>query len=951
VPIRIYALAKELGLDSKLLVEMCAKAGVRGKGSALASLDDDEVAKVRAFFEGGGRKGDVPVRRGRPDEGVPMRRAEDTATAGADRTRPKVLPSRPAKKSPLAARVTKVTGHELPPEPPPVTSEADIRGPAAPTSPARPSEPPSEAPASAEATAESDTPRRTDPATPQRSADRGRGARVPVLKPDGRRKREGTDRPTDKDAETAPPSKKGPVVRLAAVPEQRESEKRPPKKSAEPAAQKPIMTLPKDAIRGAREGSQAPLQAFRSKEEQRRKAREPSDKAADDTRGKKDRRHGRQTAEPDGRLAGMSGSRAARQQNRKRRSGDEEESPTRRSRTSRRPKRTGVNTAAPRKGRISVQLPCSLREFSEATGIPTSSIQRTLMSLGTMATINTQLEFEDAELLATELDIDIAIKEEQTLEDTVLAAIREAEDDPDALAARPPIVTFLGHVDHGKTSLLDYLIGIDVVSGEAGGITQHIRAYTIEKDGRRISFVDTPGHEAFTEMRARGAGVTDIAVLVVAADDGIMPQTEEAISHAQAAEVPIIVAMNKIDLPAADPDKVYRQLSERGMLPVEWGGELEVIKTSATTGEGMDDLLETILLTAEIHEYQANPDRSAFGTCLEAQQEGDRGVVAKVIVKSGTLRVGDIVVCGAAHGRVKAMYDTLDTNRRVESAGPSIPVNLLGFDVAPEAGDAFYVLEDIADAREIAETRDFRRRHASLGGYNAKVSFEEFQRRLAEGNLTGRGEVATINLIIRADVRGSIEAILKEFNKLHHPEVQIKVLQAAVGGITGADVTLASASDAVIIGFNVIPDEAARSLADQRGVEIRRYDIIYQVTDDLRDLLEGKLKPEQRVADLGRALVQQTFSISRVGVIAGCRVLAGTIERGCRVRVNRDGRGIGEYPLESLRREKDDVKEVREGYECGMKLAGFNDLKEGDILEAYKIEEVRRTLEMAAAGA
>ena len=350
-------------------------------------------------------------------------------------------------------------------------------------------------------------------------------------------------------------------------------------------------------------------------------------------------------------------------------------------------------------------------------------------------------------------------------------------------------MTFLGHVDHGKTSLLDKIIGINVVSKEAGGITQHIRAYTIAtKDGRRVAFVDTPGHEAFTEMRARGANVTDIAVLVVAADDGVMPQTEEAISHIKAAEVPIVVAMNKIDLPAADEQKVLQQLATAGLLPSEWGGDVEVIRTSAHTGRGMDELLETLLVTAELHEYKANPNRPASGMCLEAEQEPGRGVIAKVMVQNGTLKDGDVVVCGGGHGRVKAMYDTLQVRKKVKEAGPSTPVNVTGLDVAPGAGDKFYVLDDIAQAREIAARREASNRQESLGGVSIKVSFEEFQRRLSEGKLQGDdAEVTVLNLIVRADVRGSIEAILKELGKFDHPEVKLKVLQASVGGITVAD--------------------------------------------------------------------------------------------------------------------------------------------------------------------
>jgi len=950
---RIYALAKELKIDSKQLVDVCAKAGVTGKGSALANLDDDEIAKVKAYLSGGKGKPTRAARGGASaaDQGE-FRREDYIAPVGTSGTGSKIR-TLPARSRPLAAKLGKAEeepASEPPVEQPPAetaveepaTSPAETPAVETPPEPADPpSEPAEEMPA---VVAETPPPLDDRPIPPPVT---GRPRPIEVLRAGGRQK---------KRAQPRPQQKKGPVIKLPSMPNVQTPQAEA--KTDEPTPQKPIMTLPKDAIRGAKAGADAPLQAFTKQQDKRHKTDKKRGKGgeevADDTgtaKGKRDRRRGKagegekDTGEK--RLAGMAGGRSARQHSRRaRRSpimGGEDGTTPRRMRG--RPRTKTVNTAAPRKEKVALELPCTLRAFSEASGVPTSQLQQTLMGMGTMATINASIDAELAELLATELEIDIELKQAESLEDSLITEIVEREDDPDNLAPRPPIVTFLGHVDHGKTSLLDRLINIDVVSGEAGGITQHIRAYTIDKDGRKISFVDTPGHAAFTEMRARGANVTDIAVLVVAADDGVMPQTEEAISHARAAEVPIIVAMNKIDMPAADPDRVYAQLSEHNLLPVEWGGDVEVVKTSAITGEGLDDLLETILLTADLQEYQANPKRDAYGTCLEAHQEAGRGVVAKFIVRNGTLKVGDIVVCGEAHGRIKAMFNTLKKNRKEKQAGPSISVNITGLDTAPDAGESFYVLDDIAKAREIAVTREHRSREESLSAYTAKVSFIDFQDRIASGDLSGTGGVTTLNLILRADVRGSIEAIQKELGKLDHPEVQVRVLQASVGGVTVADVTLASASNAVVVGFNVIPDEAARQLADERGVEIRRYDIIYKLTDDLRALLEGKLRPEERVKDLGRALVQQVFSISRVGAVAGCRVLAGTIERGARIRVNRDGRGIGEYPLDSLRREKDDAREVREGYECGMKLAGFNDLKEGDILEAFKIEEVARKLE------
>jgi translation initiation factor IF-2 len=598
-----------------------------------------------------------------------------------------------------------------------------------------------------------------------------------------------------------------------------------------------------------------------------------------------------------------------------------------------------------RKEKVILELPCTVRSFSEAAGVPAARVLRSLMTLGSMLNINAQLDADQAVMVATDLGLDLEFREPESVEDKMLSSYSEAEDKSEDLEPRPPVVTFLGHVDHGKTSLLDYLIGTKIVRGEAGGITQSIRAYQVQKDGHKVSFVDTPGHEAFTEMRARGANVTDIAVLVIAADDGIMPQTEEAISHALAAKVPIIVAANKIDLPGADINRVMTQMTEHGLTPGAWGGEVEVVGTSAITGQGMDELLETIQTIADINEYRANPKRPATGICLESEQASDRGVMAKAMVQNGTLRVGDVIVCGSSYGRIKALYDTLQPNKQMSEAGPSTPVNISGLETPPEAGERFYVMDDIVQAREIAESRANRYRKDSLSGSSTKVSFETFQELLQSGKLRQGDDKVTLNLIVRADTRGSLEAIEKELSKLEHPEVEIKILQKSVGGISVADVTLASASDAVVVGFNVIPDEQARILAESRQVEIRRYDIIYKLAEDIKAIVEGRLRPEEKVVELGRALVKQVFSVSRVGTIAGCYVAQGVIERGCRIRVNRDGRTIGDYALDTLRRVKDDVKEVPRGMECGIKLANFNDIKQDDVLEAYKIESVARKLD------
>ncbi|MBX3413656.1 MAG: translation initiation factor IF-2 [Pirellulales bacterium] len=884
--LRIYSLAKELNVDSKDLVDICAKAGVTGKGSALASLTDDEVVKLKAYLAGASGPARAPARPAAP------------------------------------------------------TAPAPAPGGSAPTS-------------TIAAPTRSTVVRREDYIAPMGTA----GTRPPVLgtKP---------EKPTG-EAKKKPPAepRSAPAIKLAPMP----TAPQPTATSgpAEPAPQKPDIKLPADAIRAGKSGGK-PLSEHLRKHEQRRKTDVPADAPAERpapgrggaparpqtpaaptapgaARGGRRGREAAPAEEGEGGAFTALGGREQRQLKRKRvgttarKPGEEEDD--RSSRTARRRiRRTGTNTAAPRKSMAVLEMPCSVRSFSEELGVPARLVLGKLLTLGFMTNINAQLDLDTAELLAAELGVAVEFRQAATLEDELLVGIAEGEDAPELLEPRAPVVTFLGHVDHGKTSLLDRIIGIDVAKGESGGITQHIRAYRIDREGGPITFVDTPGHEAFTEMRARGANVTDIAVLVVAADDGVMPQTEEAISHARAAGVPIVVALNKIDLPGVNLDRIMQQLSVNELLPTEWGGDIEVVKCSALTGDGVDDLLETLLTIAELHEYKANPQRAAYGTCLEAELHEGRGVVAKMLVQKGTLKVGDVLVCGTAQGRVKAMYDTLQPGVMHTEAGPSMPVNVTGLDEAPAAGEHFYVLDDVAAAREIATRRSEQARQSALSGTPQHVTLETLFDRL------GGSDVQTLNLILRADVRGSIEAIRKELTKLEHPEVQIKILQATVGGVSEADVHLADASDAIIIGFNVVPDEGARTLAERKGVQIRRYDIIYQVTDDLKAALEGMLKPERRDVDTGRAVVLQTFAISRVGVIAGCRVLSGTIERNNRIRLIRENRIVGDYALDSLRREKDDAREVREGFECGIRLTNYNDVKVGDVFEAYKVEEVARTL-------
>ena len=954
--VRIYSLAKELGLDSKELVDLCTRIGILNKGSALASLEDDEISRVKKHLA---------------SASAPPAAKASTATAA-----PVLAPERPL--TPAAGGPIRQIGRR-----PSIGRTAAIETGAAKDKDNSASEAATETIAAKVTLPEVEAPDETRDESPaelsavvsESTADASSGSgnvatgftRSDYLQPTGNSTRGvrvigSRPKPVGDASKPATEERKKrsssePVINLKTrIPKS----SAPPPKPAEPAAQKPDIRLTPDMIAGTKQGMTAPLEKL---QQENQKARGPAapppgsgasakgglknfKDAADKARGSK---KGTTPTGEEGKL-GLAAARSDRKRKgmeptKFRGAFDDDGEGRRRGR--RQSAQRSNSTAAPRKEKVVLDIPCTVRSFCEAAGVPVSRVLRSLMTMGIPTTINTTMDSEQAVLLATELGVEVEFREAQTAEATMLLAHELIEDQPEDLLPRPPIVTFLGHVDHGKTSLLDYLIGTKIVAGEAGGITQHIRAYQVEKDGRRVAFVDTPGHEAFTEMRARGANVTDIAVLVIAADDGIMPQTEEAISHAKAAGVPIVVAANKSDLPSADINRVMTQMTEHGLTPSAWGGDVEVVPTSATTGAGMDELLETLLTVAELSDFRANPKRAAVGICLESEQASDRGVIAKVMVQNGTLRVGDIVVCGSTFGRIKAIYDTLRRNKQLTEAGPSMPVNITGLEKAPEAGEKFYVLDDIGQAREIATARETSLRSDSLSGTSQKVSFETFQELLQSGRLAKRDDKVILNLIIRADARGSLEAIEKELTKLEHPEVELRILQRSVGGISVADVTLASASNAVIVGFNVIPDEAARSLADAKKVEIRRYDIIYNLALDIKAIVEGRLRPEEKVVELGRALVKQVFSVSRIGTIAGCYVVQGTIERGCRIRVNRDNRTIGDYPLDSLRRIKDDVKEVARGLECGIKLHGFNDVKQDDILEAYRIEEVARTLESA----
>jgi translation initiation factor IF-2 len=585
-------------------------------------------------------------------------------------------------------------------------------------------------------------------------------------------------------------------------------------------------------------------------------------------------------------------------------------------------------------GPVTVESGVTLRDFSQALGVAMPQIIKLLMNLGTMKTATQSLNDDEVQLIAAELEREVTIKhaDDDDIETEVF------EDAEDTLSARPPVVTIMGHVDHGKTTLLDAIRKTSVVTTEAGGITQHIGAYQADHNGRRITFLDTPGHEAFTAMRARGAKVTDIAVLVVAADDGVMPQTKESISHARAAEVPIVVAINKIDLPDSNPDRVLSELATEGLQPEEWGGDVQVARVSAKAGENLDDLLERILLVADAElDLRANANVEASGPIIESRLDVGRGPAATMLIHRGTIKVGDAIVAGDAWGRVRALYDYL--GERVEQAGPGEPVEILGFDKPPPAGELGRVVENERRARELAQQRGERLRREALAkqargsGVSLEKLFEQMQ----------AGGVQDLNIVIKGDVQGSVEAIVSELAKIQHEEVRVNVIHTGVGGITENDVNLAAASGGMVVGFNVRPSAEVRLAAERAGVEIRLYRVIYQLTEEIEQALVGMLTPVETEAIIGEVEVRALFKVSRLGTIAGCMVTSGLVRRNSSVRIFRDGTRIHETTVSALKRFKDDVREVTDGFECGVLLDGFNDLREGDVFEVFETREIERT--------
>jgi translation initiation factor IF-2 len=966
--VRIFALARELGMESKDLVALCRQNGIDVK-SQLSTIEPEVRDQVVQLVQKKGSGTPSGPARSTPtlpqvDRKIPVLEAKPRVAPELGRMPPKPAPpvepaktpaptptpSTPAAGTPVptippAAPKSGEAAPPVPPSRPPVAPPEKTAPPAVPSKPAeQPLHPKAEQAPPAAA-----TPTRTPPTPPPSETPR---APSPPTVPETRVRDLGGNRPAPGQRRPHERRSGGPRPAMpVAPPPLKQKATPPPEKKQAPSGPRKIADIP-DALMNPTGGKPVDIhditralqqqtpgkpnvvpEEFEDEEEGGGKggAKKPHRRGVPGVAGRDERhklRSDRQMARkkgievPDPKRGGVALLEEETETHRKRRPGF-------------RPKT--IKPTMPRKGKVPVQLPITVRSLSEAIGVRSTDLISKLMSQGFLVTINAVLDPEIAETIALEFGCELDVKKQIDAEEQMLAETQKP-DNPEDLVPRAPIVTIMGHVDHGKTSLLDRIRHSNVTATEAGGITQVIRAWRVEHDGKPITFLDTPGHEAFTKMRARGAHVTDIAVIVVAADDGVMPQTEEAINHAKAAGVSIVVAVNKVDLPNANLRKTEQQLYGLGLIPDTMGGDVPFVQTSAATGKGIDELLETLSVVAELKELKANPKKAASGTCLEAFVSEEEGVLATLLVRDGTLHRGDVIVCGPAFGRVRAMYD--DQGRQIEEAGPSVPVRITGLDEAPNADDSFMVAPELTMAHEIAKKRREKLREANVTRREA-VRLEDIS----------STKIAELKVILKADFRGSIEAIRKELEKLHHEEVRVRILHAAIGGITESDVQLALTSprDTIILGFNVVPDDRALISAEERGVQIRQYNIIYQLTDDVRAALEGKLKPREEIVHLGRAVVRETFKISRVGTIAGCYVTQGTIERSSKVRVIRGG--VVVYPpadrtvgLESLKRFKEDVREVREGFECGLKVAGYDDIKVDDVIEAYRIEQVQRTL-------
>jgi len=923
---RVYELARELNMTNKSLLDKISSLDL-GLNSHMSTLDDDSEARIRHFIQGGAeptlvekRVQPTVIRRRRKVAKAPQEELE--TPAAEEKVEPEVEPQAEAKvevptEAPTEAAEPEPTAEavedqapdtvaaeepaESEPEPvsepepemevQPTAEEAPSEAPAPEEETAAPADAPAEPVSEAPAEKEAATEEATEPAEVPEEATAETQQESAVEPP---------AKPKKKKKETA-----AKIIKLPDKPVQPAASKEPETTDAAPAAGEPSpataarddRSKKKGKKRGGEEEDQSQDKRFAKKKSSFRKKEviEGADLYSNRQRSRKGRKGAKAKTVPMG-------------------------------------QKTQITTAKAIKRRVKIDETIVLSDLAKRMGIKASEMIAKLMGMGVMATVNQTIDYETACLVAAEFDYEIekaSFEEEEILKVTVA-------DDPEKLAPRPPVVTIMGHVDHGKTSLLDVIRKTSVTSGEAGGITQHIGAYTVTTEKGKITFLDTPGHEAFSAMRSRGAQVTDIVILVVAADDGVMPQTVEAVNHSKAAGVPIIVAVNKMDKPEANPERVTRQLSELGIVPEDWGGENIFVQVSAKAKTGLDELLEMILLQSEMLELKANADKLALGHVVEAKLDSGRGPVATVLVKEGTLKTGDPVVCGVHYGKVRALLD--DLGRKVEIATPSMPVEIIGLSGVPMAGDEMVAVKDEKDAKQVSQHRIQKQRSKDLAK-TSRLSLDKLFEKMQEG------EVQDLNLIIKTDVDGSMEAIRDSLLKLSNVEVKINIVHAATGTITESDIFLAAGADAIIIGFNVRANAKVQEMAAEEHVDIRYHNIIYNVIQEIKDAIVGMMKSTFEEHIMGRADVRQTFHVPKVGTIAGCYVTDGKFERGQLTRLLRDGIVIYEGKNLSLRRFKDDVKEVQSGYECGVSLENYNDIKVGDVLECYYLEEIRPEVE------
>ena len=921
---RVYELARELNMTNKMLLEKISILDL-GLNSHMSTLDDDVEARIRQFIQGG------------PEPNLVEQRIRPTVIRRRRKTTPESEESADAS---LTAEAQPETEEQIEVEAPHVEelAEADheaevvteapvsaksTEAPATIIKVAEPEEPPTpqpepETPTQENPPEETQTEAITDmpaEAAPQETPETIETVQPPEEMPVAAAEAEDKESVEEKPKVTPKPKKKKKefVAKIIKLPEKPVAPE--PEPEPEPEAE---VEIPPPVDEG-KPAAPAPVKEDIRHKKKAKKKGEEDEPAVGEKRFVKKRISFRKKEVIEGadlysgRLRGRKG----------RKGGKAKDVPA--------AQKTQITTAKAIKRRVKIDETIILSELAKRMGIKASDMIAKLFGLGVMATVNQTIDYETAALVAGEFDYEIerASFEEETI-------LQVAEDDPAKLVPRPPVVTIMGHVDHGKTSLLDVIRKSRVTEGEAGGITQHIGAYLVSTPKGQIAFLDTPGHEAFSAMRSRGAQVTDIVILVVAADDGVMPQTVEAVNHSKAAGVPIIVAVNKIDKPNAEPDRVLRQLSELGIVPEDWGGENIFVQVSAKQQMGIDELLEMILLQAEILELKANPDKLAVGHVVEAKLDAGRGPVATILIKEGTLKAGDAVVCGVHHGKVRALLD--DCGNKVESAGPSMPVEIIGLAGVPMAGDEMVSLKDERDAKQVSLHRTQKMRAKELAK-TTRLSLDKLYERMQEG------EIKDLNLIIKADVDGSLEAIRDSLVKLSNEEVNINIIHSATGTITESDISLAAVSEAIIIGFNVRPNSKVQDMASEENVDIRYHNIIYNVIKEIKDAILGMMESTFEERILGRAEVREIFHVPKVGTIAGCHVTDGKIERGQRTRLVRDGIVTYDGKNNSLRRFKDDVKEVLSGYECGIGLENFNDVKIGDIIECYYLEEIRPEFE------